>query len=236
MRAQTSRATAAHPPRPQSRAERRAETRRELIAATIGCLCEVGYFDTTTTMIAARAKVSRGALQHHFRARNDLFLAVVEQVGQDLATAFDQDRPASAAVRDRVEAICRTYWRVYSSDAYLAQVQIWIGAHNDRSLQRSIEVLARRMLQAQDRLWKSSFAGLGIAPQQLQALRSLTLSSVRGLALRPAFHLRPDDYPREIAVLAAMVAHALTTADAPAPSRRRPRTPADAAVPKRLRR
>jgi AcrR family transcriptional regulator len=238
MRAQNSRATAAGSSRPQSRAERRAETRRRLVTATIGCLYDVGYFDTTTTMIAERAKVSRGALQHHFRARNDLFLAVIERVGHELAAAFDENRPASEAVRDRVEAICRTYWQVYSSKAYLAQVQIWIGAHNDRKLQRNVEALTRRMLQAQDRLWKASFAGLGVAPGQLEALRSLTLSAVRGLALRPAYHLRPDEWPKEIAVLAAMVAHALTAGHTPAASRQRtvPRKPVAAVRAKPSRR
>lgn len=209
MRAQTARATAAEAPPPQSRAERRAETRRRLIDATIQCLCDVGYFDTTTTLVADRAKVSRGALQHHFRSRDDLFLAVIEQVGADLAAAFDDDRADSESVRDRVEAICRIYWKVYSSDVYLAQVQIWVGAHNDRKLQRNIEVVARRMRLAQDGLWKKSFSELGVHSELLEALRSLTLSAVRGLALRPAYPLRAGEWPAEISVLAAMVAHAL---------------------------
>lgn len=222
MRAQTSRATVPETPQPQSRAARRAETRRRLIDSTIRSLCDVGYVDTTTTMVADRAQVSRGALQHHFRSRDDLFLAVIEQVGTELAAAFDGDRPDAVSVRDRVEAICRTYWQVYSSDAYIAQVQIWVGAHNDRTLQRNIALLTRRMRQAQDRLWKRSFSDLGVPSGRLEALRSLTLSAVRGLALRPAYQLRAGDWPAEIPVLAAMVAQALSADEAASPSPQRP--------------
>jgi hypothetical protein len=66
----------------------------------------------------------------------------------------------------------------------------------------------------------------------------LTLSAVRGLALRPAYHLRPDEWPKEIAVLAAMVAHALTAGHAPAASRQRtvPRKPVAAVRAKPSRR
>ncbi|MGE0717541.1 MAG: TetR/AcrR family transcriptional regulator [Alphaproteobacteria bacterium] len=220
MRAQTSRTSVVEPPRPQSRAERRVETRRRLIGATIRCLCDVGYFDTTTTIVADQANVSRGALQHHFRSRDDLFLAVIEHVGNELAAAFAGDRPDSESVRARVESICRTYWRVYSSDAYIAQVQIWVGAHNDRKLQRNIAVLTRRMRQAQDRLWKSSFSELGVPSDLLEALRSLTLSAVRGLALRPAYRLSADEWPAEISVLATMVAGALNADDRPAAGKR----------------
>ncbi len=46
--------------------ERSAETRRRLLDATVACLFERGYAGTTTTELARRAGVSRGAQMHHF--------------------------------------------------------------------------------------------------------------------------------------------------------------------------
>jgi len=224
------------------RAERRDSTKRRLIEATIACMCEVGYFDTTTPMIARRAKVSRGALQHHFRSRNDLFLAVTERVGAELASAFDSGIEAGMPVETRVKHICETYWRVYRSDAFIAQVQIWTGARNDKPLQARMQAMTRRMLQSQNRLWHRAFAELGVPPERLAALRGLTLSAIRGLALRPAYRLDASERPREIAVLSEMVAAALAcekaaphaTAMRPRRSRKEPRaapTPKRAARP-----
>ena len=49
--------------------ERSAETRGRLLDATVACLHEFGYAGTTTTEIARRAGVSRGAQVHHGAAR-----------------------------------------------------------------------------------------------------------------------------------------------------------------------
>ena len=42
-----------------------------MLAATIDCLVERGYANTSTRHIAARAGVTLGALQHHFSGKAD---------------------------------------------------------------------------------------------------------------------------------------------------------------------
>ena len=46
--------------------EKTAETRRRLLDAAIVCLIERGYSNTTTSEIAERAGLSRGAQLYHF--------------------------------------------------------------------------------------------------------------------------------------------------------------------------
>jgi AcrR family transcriptional regulator len=64
-------------------AEARA-TREALIEAALELFTERGYAGVGTEEIVARAKLTRGALYHHFTDKRDLFRAVFERVEADL--------------------------------------------------------------------------------------------------------------------------------------------------------
>ena len=59
-------------------------TREALIEAALELFTERGYSRVGTEEIVARAKVTRGALYHHFEDKRDLFRAVFERVEGDL--------------------------------------------------------------------------------------------------------------------------------------------------------
>ncbi len=90
------------------RAERRANAERS--AATRGMLIEVarrlfterGYVDVGTEEIVREARVTRGALYHHFSDKRDLFRAVHEQVEQDMVGAITE---AMAGIEDPIELL-----------------------------------------------------------------------------------------------------------------------------------
>ena len=68
---------AAHSRRTQR--ERSAATQAALLDAAIDCLIAEGYANTTTSRVAARAGLSRGAHLHHFQTRAALVAAAVER-------------------------------------------------------------------------------------------------------------------------------------------------------------
>ena len=82
--------------------ERSAETRRRLLDATVACLFERGYAGTTTTEIATRAGVSRGAQLHHFPKKDELVVGALEHVFElrlaDLSAAIAE--PPSGSRED----------------------------------------------------------------------------------------------------------------------------------------
>ena len=67
------------------KAEQSEATRSELMAVARELFAERGYSGVGTEEIVQRARVTRGALYHHFRDKKDLFRAVHEQVEADLA-------------------------------------------------------------------------------------------------------------------------------------------------------
>lgn len=62
-----------------------ADTRQALVDAARTLFTERGYAATGTEEIVAAARVTRGALYHHFKDKTDLFRAVMEQVAREVA-------------------------------------------------------------------------------------------------------------------------------------------------------
>lgn len=89
-----------------------ADTRQALVDAARRLFTEQGFVATGTEEIVAAARVTRGALYHHFRDKTDLFRAVMEQVAREVAEELvaaglaDTDTPAGAwdEVRDGLSA------------------------------------------------------------------------------------------------------------------------------------
>jgi AcrR family transcriptional regulator len=67
------------------RAEHIADTRAALLRAARELFAAKGYAGTGTEAIVARARVTRGALYHHFGDKPGLFRAVMQAVAGDLA-------------------------------------------------------------------------------------------------------------------------------------------------------
>jgi AcrR family transcriptional regulator len=94
---------------PTRRAEHVADTRQALVDAARGLFTDQGYAATGTEEIVAAARVTRGALYHHFRDKNDLFRAVMEQVATEVAERLIESELGAASdawteVRDGLRA------------------------------------------------------------------------------------------------------------------------------------
>jgi AcrR family transcriptional regulator len=79
--------------RPRTQAERLANTRAALLKAARTVFTEQGYEAASTEEIVRRAKVTRGALYHHFEDKRALFDAVASEVARDIATRIDKVTP-----------------------------------------------------------------------------------------------------------------------------------------------
>jgi AcrR family transcriptional regulator len=71
-------------------AERAAATRKVLLRVARRLFARLGYGSTATEEIVRQARVTRGALYHHFRDKQALFLAVLDEEQKRLATSGQQ--------------------------------------------------------------------------------------------------------------------------------------------------
>ena len=69
------------------RTEHAADTRRALIDAARRLFSQWGYSATSLDDVCQRARVTKGALYHHFPNKEELFVAALEQVEDELVRA-----------------------------------------------------------------------------------------------------------------------------------------------------
>jgi AcrR family transcriptional regulator len=85
-------------PQPQPRrTEHASDTRAALVASARRLFAAHGYDGTGTEQIVADARVSRGALYHHFRDKADLFRAVMAEAAGSVAQRLIDEQLASEA-------------------------------------------------------------------------------------------------------------------------------------------
>ena len=95
--------------------ERTEATRLALLAAARALFVEKGYADTGTPEIVAAAKVTRGALYHHFADKADLFRCV----------AIDEARAVAAQIeRETEQADAGLESLMAGADAYFAAMAV----------------------------------------------------------------------------------------------------------------
>ena len=195
-------------PRRRTQEERTATTRRKLIDAAIVCLSELGYLEATIEVVASRAGVSRGAVQHHFGSRNGLLIAVVDDFG--LALSASDEISSDLTVAERVSGAIDRTWELVRSPHFIAVVQIWLATRNIPDVvhitSRKIALFEREM----DRRWQKLFPETKMSPAKVALIRHIVLATLRGLALRALYRRGRASWSDDIEMLKSIVATALT--------------------------
>jgi AcrR family transcriptional regulator len=180
--------------------ERSATTRALLLDATIDCLAELGYARTTTTEIAERAGVSRGAQLHHFPTKQEL---VGTAVGWILERRLQEFRRAWSELPrevDRASAAVDLLWNATSGNAFYAWLELLVAARTDPSLRKIIQDISHRFSLGVVEAFHEAFPG----SRDKRALDTgpwFVLAVLQGIALEK---IVLDDDPRVSVGLAAL--------------------------------
>lgn len=118
-----------------TQAERRAATRSAVLDAAQSLFSEHGYGATSVSDVLARAGVSRGALYHHFAAKDDVLAAVFLQVSTDTIRAASARVKASASPRQALVDGCLA-WLDAATEPATAQILL-VDGPNELGWERS---------------------------------------------------------------------------------------------------
>ena len=125
--------------------DRSRATRQRLLESAVTCLAELGWTGSTVTVVAEHAGVSRGAAQHHFPTREDLFTAAVEYVAEERSKALKRPAADAAGASPDTGAAVEMIVSMYTGTLFRAALQLWVAAANEPQLGPRVQALEARI-------------------------------------------------------------------------------------------
>lgn len=174
--------------------------------ATIAEIGEVGYANATGTLICERAGLTRGALNHHFRDRMDLMVAVCEYVYASFAATLRVEASINMPLPERLERVVRAAWSQLGAGSNRALVEIIVAARHDPVLLERLRPFVQRMDHHSLAEWLQLFSDLAVPRRLLEGLRDQCYSSLYGMCLMTPFEWTEDyeDYQLRLFVEMAL--------------------------------
>src|SRR5580692_5187725 len=159
--------------------QRRQTTKAAVLSAALDALIADGYANFSAGRVAARAGVSRGALERYFPTKNDLLVAATQHA-MDAAVAH-AERLAAGRSKRTVAQFLRDSEHFFFGPHYRAMLELAIAAASDAALakpHRPIVVRARKSL---NRIWLESLRAAGFPRKSAERFILLTHYLLRGL-------------------------------------------------------
>lgn len=188
--------TATAPARRQE--ERSRSTRLRVLEATVECLVELGWSGTTTTVVAERAGVSRGAQLHHYRTKSALVVAAVEHLAERRAAELRAEAAALPPGGDRVARTVDLLASLVTGPLFAAAIEVWVAARSDPALRATLVPLEARLGREMHRLTVRLLGADESRPGVRESVQA-TLDLLRGLGVA---NLLTDDSARRGRLLA----------------------------------
>ena len=115
-------------------------TRLQILEATLYCFSEYGFHNTTTEKVSKQAKVSRGAMLHHFSQRAELVRAAVEHLHEKRLQEYERDLRAlnEDAKHTLVAEGIEVFWRQLQSPLFAIYCELLVAARTDDELRRTL--------------------------------------------------------------------------------------------------
>jgi AcrR family transcriptional regulator len=166
----------------RKQADRRAATRTRVLSATIECLVERGYANTSTRHIAARAGVTLGALQHHFSSKADLMAAALTTLGDRMADEFMIEAQLVGGSSERIGQLLDRVWKAHRGPLFTAALELWVAARSDAALRAAMKDVADAQSVRVAEAIVGVFPDMAIRPGFAEAVM-IGLATMRGLAM-----------------------------------------------------
>ena len=172
------------PPRRRTQAERTAETRLRILKAAANLIRRRGYARFRTAEVAAEAGLSRGAQLHHFPTKDSLVVATLEYVFEQAQIVSRRRAAAINRPRDLIEAVIEDAREFFLSEHFMVAIDIVLSTSTDDAVRKQILDISRKARRPVETSWTEALTASGVPASLAADIVALTLSLVRGMALR----------------------------------------------------
>ncbi|MDG4822388.1 TetR family transcriptional regulator [Asanoa sp. WMMD1127] len=177
--------------------ERSRATQARLLDAAVDSLVDLGWAGTTTTVIAERAGVSRGAQLHHYPTKATLVMAAVEHLADRRAAEIRAEAASLPRGAQRVDRVVDMLAAAFTGPLYAAALEVWVAARTDLELQRALVPVEAKVGRELHRLTVELLGADERRPGVRESVQA-TLDLMRGLGVA---NLLSDDAGRRAALL-----------------------------------
>jgi AcrR family transcriptional regulator len=180
-------------PARRTQAERSGETRRRILDAAVTLLGERGYAGLRTSEVALAAGVSKGAQTHHFPSKDALVVAVVEHVFLRASEQARKRARRTMTADEAIRAVIADAQEFFFSELFLIALDLAIQGRLQDAGENALTQLSAATRLPVEAHWRAALIDSGVPGDVADDLLWLTLSIVRGLAIR---RLWQHDAPR----------------------------------------
>ncbi|MFT4798400.1 MAG: AcrR family transcriptional regulator [Candidatus Azotimanducaceae bacterium] len=128
-------------------------TKDRIVIATLECIVDYGYENTTMAKIAKAAKVSQGSMQYHFPAKIDVIKAAVNYLHAKRLSDHQRDLEETPEGVDRMAHAIDVYWRHLFEGHYIAYQDLVIAARTHPELADVLKPAYQRFVKS----WRRDF-------------------------------------------------------------------------------
>lgn len=118
------------------------ERRAQLLRTAVGVFAEHGYHATSMNDVAVAAGVTKPVLYQHFSSKRDLFIELLDDIGEELRDTISKATAEAAGPRQQIEFGFRAYFRFVGDRTDAFRVLFGAGARRDpefASFARAVE-------------------------------------------------------------------------------------------------
>lgn len=166
-----------------SQDEKTAETRRRLLDSAILCLVERGYANTTTSEVAERAGLSRGAQLYHFPRKEELLTSAVEHLFQLMFTDIKEKVGRLGNENDRRAMAIDLLWEIANGPLATAWIELVVASRTDSYLRGAVSAVNDRMAEFIDRSFKELFPCPAAAGADYELIPQIVVLILEAMAL-----------------------------------------------------
>ena len=194
--------------RPRTREDGR---REEIVRAALRLILKNGYNSVTLADIAEQVGVSKGLISYYFPKKDDVFVAVLEQIVERLTTDFQSFYSADAPAAEKLKMIflnlfgnekrARRYYTVVID--YMAQ------AIRDRQVQDYTQLIYASYRTYMERIVRDGVASGEFRQVDPERIASMILALMEGLMLQWFFDKKGFDLDEAYGMCVSFVNGAL---------------------------